>query len=211
MTERYIKLEEPINKVLDNLGLKKLKLSAEEIQLLRDIVAALEPFKVATEFLCKRKCNLVEAEGIIKFTAAQLCEIDSELTRNLLLSLETRYMKRRSNNVLSLAKFFENPDTLSTEDTYKMPSKTIITKNAKALHQRLFPNNTETSALTIKAEPVEVVKPVSSMAKQLSDFLKQQSSEKSTEVQDTFAKEIGLFIVGKKKQLNCNSSIKPFG
>ena len=108
-------------------------------------------------------------------------------------------MKRRNNNVLSLAKFFENPDTLSTEDTYKMPSKTIITKNAKALHQRLFHNNTETSALTIKAEPVEVVKPVSSMAKQLSDFLNQQRSEKSTEVQDTFAKEIGLFVAGKKQ------------
>ena len=46
--------------------------------------------------------------------------------------------------------------------------------------EKLFPNNTETSALTIKAEPVEVVKSVSSMAKQLSDFLKQQSSEKST-------------------------------
>ena len=36
------------------------------------------------------------------------------------------------------------------------------------------------------------------MAKQLSDFLKQQSSGKSTEVQDTFSREIGLFIAGKK-------------
>ena len=37
------------------------------------------------------------------------------------------------------------------------------------------------------------------MAKQLSDFLKQQSSGKSSEVQDTFAREIGLFIAGKKQ------------
>ena len=107
--------------------------------MLRDIVAALEPFKVATEFLCKRKCNLVEAEDIIKFTAAKLRTIDSELSRNLLLSLETRYLKRRNSNVVSLAKFFVNPDSLSdTADTYKMPSKTTITKNAKALHQRRF-------------------------------------------------------------------------
>ena len=65
MVERFIKLEEPLNKVLDDLELQKLKLSSEEIQLLRDIVAALEPFNVATKLLCKRKCNLVEAEDII--------------------------------------------------------------------------------------------------------------------------------------------------
>ena len=202
MVERFIKLEEPLNKVLDDLGLEKLKLSSGEIQLLRDIVAALEPFKVATEFLCKRKCNLVEAEDIIQFTAAKLRTIDSELSRNLLLSLETRYLNRRNSNLVSLAKFFENPDRLSdTADTYKMPSKTTITKNAKALQQRIFPDYTETSTLTCKAETEEEVKitSVTSMAKQLADFLKQQSSGKSSEVQDTFSKEIGLFIAGKKQ------------
>ena len=206
MIERFITLEEPLNKVLDDLGLQKLKLSSEEIQLLRDIVAALEPFKVATEFLCKRKCNLVEAEDIIKFTASKLRATDSDLSRKLLLSLETRYLNRRNSNLVSLAKFFKNPDSLSNnEDTYKMPSKATITKNAKALHQRLFSDNTETSALTSKAEPVEEVTSEPSMAKmipmvkQLSDFLKQQSSGKSSEVQDTFAREVGLFIVGRKQ------------
>ena len=206
MIERFITLEERLNKVLDDLGLQKLKLSSEEIQLLTDIVAALEPFKVATEFLCKRKCNLVEAEDIIKFTASKLRATDSDLSRKLLLSLETRYLNRRNSNLVSLAKFFKNPDSLSNyEDTYKMPSKATITKNAKALHQRLFSDNTETSALTSKAEPVEEVTSEPSMAKmipmvkQLSDFLKQQSSGKSSEVQDTFAREVGLFIVGRKQ------------
>ena len=151
MIVRFLKLEEPLNKVLDDLELQKLKLSSEEIQLLRDIVAALEPFNVATEFLCKRKCNLVEAEDIVKFTEAKLRATGNELSRNLLLSLETRYLKRRNNNLVSLAKFSENPDSLSnTEDTYKMPTKTTITKNAKALHQRLFSDYTETSASTVK-------------------------------------------------------------
>ena len=201
MVERVLVLEDPLNKVLDDLGLEKLKLSSDEIQLVRDIVAALEPFKVATEFLCKRKCNLVEAEKIIMFTAKELRKIDSELSRNLLLSLETRYLKRRNSNVVSLAKFFVNPDSLTdTEDTYKMPSKTIITKNAKALHQHLFPENVESSELTCEIEPEEeIITPLPPMAKQLSDFLKQQSSGKYTEVQDTFSREIGLFIAGKKQ------------
>ena len=200
MVERFLVLEDPLNKVLDDLGLEKLKLSSDEIQLVRDIVAALEPFKVATEFLCKRKCNLVEAEKIIMFTAKELRKIDSELSRNLLLSLETRYLKRRNSNVVALAKFFVNPDSLNdTEDTYKMPSKTIITKNAKALHQHLFPENVESSELTCKIEPEEeIITPIPPMAKQLSDFIKQQSSGKYTEVQDTFSREIGLFIAGKK-------------
>ncbi len=168
--------------------------------MVRDIVAALEPFKVATELLCKRKCNLVEAEKIIMFTTKELRKIDSELSRNLLLSLETRYLKRRNSNVVSLAKFFVIPDSLTdTEDTYKMPSKTIITKNAKALHQHLFPENVESSELTCKIEPEEeIITPIPPMAKQLSDFIKQQSSGKYTEVQDTFSREIGLFIAGKK-------------
>ena len=72
MAERFLLLEDPLNKVLDDLGLESLKLSSDEIQLVREIVAALEPFKVATEFLCKRKCNLVEAEKIIMFTAKEL-------------------------------------------------------------------------------------------------------------------------------------------
>ena len=80
-----------------------------------------------------------------------------------------------------------------------MPTKTIITKNAKALHQRLFSDYTETSASTCEAEPVEEVTSVPTMAKQLSDFLKQQSSGKSSEAQDTFAREIGLFIAGRKQ------------
>ena len=50
----------------------------------------------------------------------------------ILLSLETRYLKRRNSNVISLAKFFVNPDSLTdTEDTYKMPSKTISTKECQ--------------------------------------------------------------------------------
>ena len=80
-----------------------------------------------------------------------------------------------------------------------MPTKTTITKNAKALHQRLFSDYTETSASTCKAEPVEEVTSVPTMAKQLSHFLKQQSSAKSSEAQDTFTREIGLFIAGRKQ------------
>ena len=51
MAERFLLLEGPLNKVLNDLGLEKLKLSFAEIQLVREIVAALEPFKVATEYL----------------------------------------------------------------------------------------------------------------------------------------------------------------
>ena len=211
MTERFLLLEDPLNKLLDDLGLEQLKLSSNEIQLLRDIVAALEPFKVATEFLCKRKCTLVEAEKIIIFTASELRKLGSELSKNLLHSLETRYLNRRNSNVVSLAKFFVNPDSLTdTENTYKMPSKAIITKNAKALNQHLFPENVESSELKCKIEPEEeeIITPLPSMAKQLSDFLKQQSSGKCTEVQDTFSREIGLFIAGKNRQHSYNCFTK---
>ena len=133
MIERFLKLEEPLNKILDEFEMQKLKLSCEEIELSRDLVAALEPFKGATEFLFKRTCNLVEAEDIIKFTTNKLRANNSELSRKLLLSLETRYLKRRNNNLVSLVKFFENPDSLSNNDNeYKMPTKATITRYAKS-------------------------------------------------------------------------------
>ena len=56
-----------------------------------------------------------------------------------------------------------------------------------------------TRASTCETEPVEEVTSVPTMAKQLSDFLKQQSSAKSSEAQDTFTREIGLFIAGRKQ------------
>ena len=67
-----------------------------------------------------------------------------------------------------------------------------------------FPENVESSELTCEIKPKEEIStttalPVPPMAKQLSDFLKQLSSGKCTEVQDTFSREIGLFIAGKKQ------------
>ena len=55
MLERFLKLSEPINKMLEEYNLTSLKLETHQLQTVKDIVVALEPFKVATTYLCDRK------------------------------------------------------------------------------------------------------------------------------------------------------------
>ena len=88
-----------------------------------------------------------------------------------------------------------------------MPGKVTITRNARAFLQRLFtiiPSSTdsasekEASTATGELEVVEVTKPT--LAKELSDFLKEQRSLPLSDV-DTFSKEIGLFIARHEKTI----------
>ena len=72
MLERFLKLSEPINKMLDEYNLTSLKLETHQLQTVKDIVVALEQFKVATTYLCDQKCDLFKAEEIIGFMAGEL-------------------------------------------------------------------------------------------------------------------------------------------
>ena len=58
----------------------------------------------------------------------------------LLERLKDKYSKRRSKDIVSLVKFFENPDSLSVVPDYqcKMPTKTTLINKAKLIHNLLF-------------------------------------------------------------------------
>ena len=72
MLERFLKLSESINKMLDEYNLTSLKLETRQLQTMEDIVVALEPFKVATTYLCDQKCDISKAEEIIGFISGEL-------------------------------------------------------------------------------------------------------------------------------------------
>ena len=72
MLERFLKLSEPIIKMLDEYNLTSLKLDTHQLQTVKDIVVALEQFKVATTYLCDRNCDLSKAEKIIGFISGEL-------------------------------------------------------------------------------------------------------------------------------------------
>ena len=62
----FLKVKDSINKVLKDISLH-LTCSDNEVDILSDIVAALEPVKKAAEALCRQNATLLTAEGIFKF------------------------------------------------------------------------------------------------------------------------------------------------
>ena len=72
-----------LNNILEEDNLISFMLTTEELEIVKSVVAALDPFKVATNFLCSRKFNLVSAEDIVRFTASKLEDNVDELSGRL--------------------------------------------------------------------------------------------------------------------------------
>ena len=124
--------------MLEEYKLISLMLTTVEMEIVKSVVAALDPFKVATNFRCSRKCNLASAEDIVRFTASKLEENVDDLSSRLLESLIFRYNDRTNSTLVSQVKFFQNPDTSSSDLNYRMPGRSILVRNAKSLHQRFL-------------------------------------------------------------------------
>ena len=132
----------------------------------------------------------------------------------LLERLRSRYKDRKNNQLVSLVKFYKDPDSLTkssnNEDSYKMVSKPTIVKMSKALHRRLRFDRAETDELSSTAD--EQSNPSDSsegadtrsntedssipLAKELSSLLTQSNRSQQDGLSDTFTKEISLFMTG---------------
>ena len=135
MLERFLKIVNPVNEMLEEYNLISLMLTTEELDIVKSVVAALDPFKVTTNFTCSRKCNLASAEDIVRFTASKLEGNVDDLSGRLLERLIFTYNDRKNTTLVSLIKFFHNPDTSSSDWNYRMPGRGTIVRNAKSLHQ----------------------------------------------------------------------------
>ena len=198
-----VKLSEPINKMLEEYNLTSLKLETHQLQRVKDIVVALEPFKVATTYLCDRKCDLSKAEEIIGFISGELQKNENELSTRLLDRLNARYQIRKNTSLVSMVKFIKNPDQQSTDPLYRMPGRTTIVRNLKSLHVRLFDSETEETSIVTASEDREEVSDLS-MTSRLSLLLDQ--SKISNPVSDTFIKKCIFSLLEEKRLLlspNC--------
>lgn len=156
----------------------------------------------------------VKAEMIIQFIDKKLEGNESTLALKLLERLRSRYKDRKNNQLVSLVKFYKDPDSLTkssnNEDSYRMVSKPTIVKMSKALHRRLRFDRAETDELSSTAN--EQSNPSDSsegadtrsntedssipLAKELSSLLTQSNRSQQDGLSDTFTKEISLFMTG---------------
>ena len=158
----------------------------------------------------------VKAEMIIQFIDKKLEGNESTLALKLLERLRSRYKDRKNNQLVSLVKFYKDPDSLTkssnNEDSYKMVSKPTIVKMSKALHRRLRFDRAETDELSSTANEQSKSNPRDSsegadtrsntedssipLAKELSSLLTQSNRSQQDGLSDTFTKEISLFMTG---------------
>ena len=69
--QQFLKVKDSISKVLMDIS-PHLFCSDNAVEILSDIVAALEPVKLAAEALCRQNATLLIAEGIFKFLVNRL-------------------------------------------------------------------------------------------------------------------------------------------
>ena len=141
MIQQFLKINEQIGVVLADTS-PSLICTEQELDILTNIVDALEPVKLAAEALCRKNATLLTAEGIFKFLINKLNQKKSSLCIRMKDAVLKRFTERRQSNLVSLYKYLSNPDCLhkiEEHEIFNMPSKTALQKTAKSLLSRLFP------------------------------------------------------------------------
>ena len=141
MIQQFLKINEQIGVVLADIS-PTLICTDQELDILTDIVDALEPVKLAAEALCRKNATLLIAVGIFKFLINKLNQKKSSLCIRMKDAVLKRFTERRESNLVRLYKYLSNPDCLheiEEHEIFNMPSKTVLQKTAKLLLSRLFP------------------------------------------------------------------------
>ena len=149
MLERFFLVQNCIKKSLIDLN-SKISFSDTELQLLSEIISALQPVKVAVENLCAQNINLYVADLTLKFMLNELQSQNSFLSNALFDELVTRINERRTpySDVFS---YLFNPASLNTNDycIFNTSNKGLITKTIVQLLERFNENeNCEASSET---------------------------------------------------------------
>lgn len=135
---RFLKLVEPVNKALDELGGNQL-ITEDNIALLKEIEKTLEPVKLAVLELSKDTSNLLTAEGTLIYVFQQLKKVNTPLAERFKNSLKTRIDQRRNKDLVSLLMFLNNGIYAKSNEFFLYSSKSAIKTLAITLSNRLFP------------------------------------------------------------------------
>ena len=83
MLNRFIKCIDEIKKAMKDFNIA-FELSDKQVQDLKDMCNALEPFEVAVKALCRRDATLLTAEKTIEFTIGVLEKMENNISQQLL-------------------------------------------------------------------------------------------------------------------------------
>jgi len=145
MLARFQQLRGPVQKALIDLG-QANELTDADFTAIGEIVACLEPLKVAVNALCRRDTNLISAQAALQFCIIQLQKQSSELARTLAEVLEGR-VKERYGVHASVLQYLHSPSArASATDVFGIPGKEAIKKFVRRLVDRLEDDESESES-----------------------------------------------------------------
>ncbi|CAH0403229.1 unnamed protein product [Chilo suppressalis] len=158
MLERFYNLKNCIDKVLIDAG-SDTKISADEWSQINELIACLQPVKLAVEVLCRRESSLATADTNLKFVLDKLKGQDTALSAELSEALRKRIGERRLNEITGLLIYLQKPKKYEQEvrkpdDTFTMPKKNVLRQEMKNMLNRV--NEVAESAAEVEEEVMEI-------------------------------------------------------
>ena len=139
MTSRFIENKIAIKETLQELQLDYL-LENVDFEYIGELNSILEPIAISVTQLEARKCDLLESERILETLCEVLEEMNNVLSLKFRDAITFRVNNRRNKNLISAARYFQNPDNLEKIHRFQHCSKKQTIAFIKKLHYRLFPS-----------------------------------------------------------------------
>lgn len=147
MLKRILEVRADIQNALDVLKIDGL--SSSNLNQCKDIVQVLEPLEILVKSLSKRSTTILGSEAAIICVFEHLENMDSELADEMLTALKNRLgSSRRNDKIVSMAKFFHDPENYSTEQNnfFKPIPRTELEKEMLKLLKKLERDKSENEA-----------------------------------------------------------------
>lgn len=136
MLSRFVKLRGPIRKALIDLS-EPTQVTDGDFCLIEEMVACLEPVKIAVKAICRRDTNLIAAEAALHFCIIQLQKQSSELAKTLAEAIECRLKGRRAVHAGVLQYLQSNTARETASDVFPVPSNAVVRKFVQNMVKRL--------------------------------------------------------------------------
>ena len=143
MLERFYSVKVCIDKALIDTG-SDTKFSADEWSLINELIASLQPVKLAVEALCRRESSLITADTTLKFVLDKLKSQDTILSAELSEALRKRIGEWRLTEVTGMLIYLQNPKkyeqevrSITPDYTFTMPKKYVMRQEMKNMLNRV--------------------------------------------------------------------------
>ena len=118
MVKRVIELEECIDSALRMCGKESLALTKEEWNTLKNLCAALRPFEFIIKGMSTEDGTLVKSEKSMQFLVNELNLQKTDISKQFLDGINSRYASQRLTDFVSLMLFLEDPKSIKNSKSF---------------------------------------------------------------------------------------------